>query len=156
MNPQAEAPPRKSLSRRASVIGALVALVLLAALGGLAWYLTRPAALPGASGAAFGSGGGGRGAPASTVGVATAERTSIPVLLDALGTVTPQATVRVRPQVSGVLEKVHFSEGQMVKKGDLLATIDPRQFEMALMQAVGQRQRDEAQLESAKVILQRY
>jgi multidrug efflux system membrane fusion protein len=164
MNPQADAPPRKRLSRRASVIGAVVAVVLLAALGALAWYLTRPAVpVGGASGGAFGparsgpgGSGGGRGAPASTVGVATAERTSIPVYLDALGTVTPQASVRVRPQVSGVLEKVLFSEGQMVKKGDLLATIDLRQFEMALMQSVGQRQRDEAQLDSAKVTLQRY
>ncbi|MES2362855.1 MAG: efflux RND transporter periplasmic adaptor subunit [Pseudomonadota bacterium] len=158
MNPQAEVqppapdkPPRKRLSRRASLIGGVVAVVLLVALGGLAWYLTRPAAVPAASGP-----GGGRGAPASTVGVATAEKASVPVLLDALGTVTPQATVKVRAQVSGVLEKVLFSEGQMVKKGDLLATIDPRQFEMALMQASGQRQRDEAQLDSARVTLQRY
>ncbi|MBI2726399.1 MAG: efflux RND transporter periplasmic adaptor subunit [Polaromonas sp.] len=158
-------PRRKRISRRTSIIGAIVALLLLAALGGLAWYLTRPAT-PGSApaGAAFGGGGpggpggpgGGRGGQASTVGVATAEKASIPVLLDALGTVTPQATVRVRPQVSGVLERVLFNEGQMVKKGDLLAVIDPRQFEMALMQASGQRQRDEAQLDSARVTLQRY
>ncbi|MES2192722.1 MAG: efflux RND transporter periplasmic adaptor subunit [Pseudomonadota bacterium] len=156
-------PPRKRISRRTSIIGAVVALLLLAALGGLAWYLTRPAAPGAAAGAGFGGGpggpggpGGGRGGPASTVGVATAEKASIPVVLDALGTVTPQATVKVRPQVSGVLERVLFSEGQMVKKGDLLAVIDPRQFEMALMQASGQRQRDEAQLDSARVTLQRY
>ncbi|MES1980704.1 MAG: efflux RND transporter periplasmic adaptor subunit [Pseudomonadota bacterium] len=158
-------PRRKRISRRTSIIGAIVALLLLAALGGLAWYLTRPAT-PGSApaGAGFGGGGpggpggpgGGRGGQASTVGVATAEKASIPVLLDALGTVTPQATVRVRPQVSGVLERVLFNEGQMVKKGDLLAVIDPRQFEMALMQASGQRQRDEAQLDSARVTLQRY
>ena len=167
MNPHTEVPPalsdstpRQRLSRRTSLIGGLAALLLLAALGGLAWYLTRPVATPGAAtGAGPGGPGGpgaGRGAPASTVGVATAERASIPVVLDALGTVTPQATVKVRPQVSGVLEKVLFAEGQMVRKGDLLATIDPRQFEMALMQAVGQRQRDEAQLDSARVTLQRY
>ncbi|MES2415505.1 MAG: efflux RND transporter periplasmic adaptor subunit [Pseudomonadota bacterium] len=152
-------PPRRRISRRASLIGAIVAVLVLAGLGGLAWYLTRPAAPAGAAGG-FGGGpggpGGGRGGPSSTVGVATAERASIPVVLDALGTVTPQATVRVRPQVSGVLEKVLFAEGQMVKKGDLLAIIDPRQFEMALMQATGQRQRDEAQLDSARVTLQRY
>ncbi|MDB5966035.1 MAG: secretion protein HlyD, partial [Polaromonas sp.] len=112
------------------------------------------AGAPGAGGP--GGFGGGRGGPASTVGVATAEQASIPVLFDALGTVTPQATVRVRPQVSGVLEKVLFKEGQMVRAGELMATIDPRQFEMALMQASGQRQRDEAQLDSARVTLKRF
>ena len=168
MNPQPpeaqaaipDSPVPKPISRRVSLIGGVVAVLLLAGIGGLAWYLTRPAVAPAPSGMGGPGGpggpGGGRGGPASTVGVATAERASIPVVLDALGTVTPQATVRVRPQVSGVLEKVLFSEGQMVKKGDLLATIDPRQFEMALMQAAGQRQRDEAQLDSAKVTLQRY
>ena len=49
-----------------------------------------------------------------------------------------------------------FSEGQMVKKGQLLATIDPRPFEIALQQAIGARQRDEAQLDSARCTLQRY
>ena len=161
MNPQADVPPampdampRKNLSRRSSLIGGLIALILLGALGGLAWFLTRPAAAPGPGGS--GGPGGGRGAPSSTVGVATAERGNIPIVLEALGTVTPQASVKVRPQVSGVLEKVLFTEGQMVRKGDLLASIDPRQFEMALLQASGQRQRDEAQLDSAKVTLQRF
>ena len=156
MNPQdpaqpaiSDKPPRKPLSRRASLVGSAVAVLLLVAVAGLAWYLTRPAATPGGPGA-------GRGAPASTVGVATAEKASVPVMLDALGTVTPLATVKVRAQVTGVLEKVLFTEGQMVRAGDLLATIDPRQFEMALMQATGQRQRDEAQLDSARVTLQRY
>ena len=175
MNPQADLPPpepklpllpppRKRLSRRASLIGGVIAVLLLVAVAGLAWYLTRPvtgaaaAGAPGAGGPGGpgGPGGGGGRGGASTVGVATAEKASIPVVLDALGTVTPQATVRVRPQVSGVLEKVLFREGQMVRAGELLATIDPRQFEMALQQAIGQRQRDEAQLESAKVTLQRF
>lgn len=174
MNPPAEAPPNdatppgpppaispsagRRLSRRASIIGGLLALLLLGAVGGLAWYLTGPATTAGTRGGGPGGPGGGRGgAPAgSTVGVATAERTSIPVILDALGTVTPQATVRVRPQVSGVLEKVLFKEGQMVRAGELLATIDARQFEMALMQASGQRLRDEAQRDSAAVTLQRF
>jgi multidrug efflux system membrane fusion protein len=146
-------PPRKRISRRASIIGSVIAVLALAGTGWLAWHLTRPATdtAAGGPGGAFR-----RGAPATTVGVATAEKTSIPIVLEALGTVTPQATVRVRPQVSGVLEKVLFKEGQMVKAGELLATIDPRQFEMALMQASGQRQRDEAQLESARVTLQRF
>lgn len=146
-----ESPPPKRLSRRAIVIGSVVAVLLLAGTGWLAWHLTRPDAE-----AAAGPGGVRRGAPATTVGVATAEQASIPILLDALGTVTPQATVRVRPQVSGVMQKVLFKEGQMVKAGELMATIDPRQFELALQQASGQRQRDEAQLDSARVTLQRF
>lgn len=105
--------------------------------------------------AGAGSGAARRGPPPTTVGIAVAERASVPVLLDALGTVTPQAAVRVRPQVAGVLEKVLFAEGQLVRAGQLLATIDPRQFELALQQAQGQRQRDEAQLDSARVMLAR-
>lgn len=161
MDPKAETPEsgaptpsRKRLSRRASIIGSVIAVLALTGTGWLAWHLTHPSADTKTAG---GPGGAlRRGAPATTVGVATAEKTSIPLVLEALGTVTPQATVRVRPQVSGVMEKVLFKEGQMVKAGELLATIDPRQFEMALMQAVGQRQRDEAQLDSARVTLQRF
>ncbi|HEY3048114.1 MAG TPA: efflux RND transporter periplasmic adaptor subunit [Polaromonas sp.] len=162
-----DVPPRKHLSRRASILGGVIAVLALAGTGWLAWQLTHSApeassaAGPAGPGGQSGPGGPGapigrRGAPATTVGVATAERASIPLLLEALGTVTPQATVFVRPQVSGVLQKVLFKEGQMVRAGELLATIDPRQFEMALMQASGQRQRDEAQLDSARVTLQRF
>lgn len=166
MDPRAETPhtgtnphPGKRLSRRASIIGAVIAILALAGTGWLAWHLTHPSPEVGSTAAGPGGPGspaGRRGPPATTVGVATAERASIPVILEALGTVTPQASVKVRPQVSGVMEKVLFKEGQMVKAGDLLATIDPRQFEMALMQASGQRQRDEAQLDSARVTLQRF
>ncbi|MBK5205525.1 MAG: efflux RND transporter periplasmic adaptor subunit [Polaromonas sp.] len=149
----AESSPRQRLSRRASIVGSIVAVLALAGTGWLAWHLTHPSAESSSSAAGPA---GRRGTPATTVGVATAERASIPIILEALGTVAPQATVKVRPQVSGVLEKVLFREGQMVRAGALLATIDPRQFELALMQASGQRQRDEAQLGSAKVTLQRY
>src|SRR5690606_7187787 len=71
-------------------------------------------------------------------------------------TVVPQATVRVRPQVSGVLQQLHFKEGQNVKRGQLLATIDARPFELALQQAQGARMRDEAQLAAARVTLARF
>jgi membrane fusion protein, multidrug efflux system len=160
-------------------LGTAIALVALAALAALAWYLThRPAESAGAGGAASaasgagggggaqgaagggaggpGGGRGGRGAPPSTVGVATAARADLPVILDALGTVTPVITVTVRPQVSGQITKVLYSEGELVKKGQLLVTIDPRSFEIALQQAIGARMRDEASLENAKVQLQRY
>lgn len=145
--------PRK-LSRRASVIGTVLALLVAAGLAWLAWDLTRPEKT--ATIGARGPGGPGGGRPGTTVGFAVAQAADIPVNLDALGTVVPQATVRVRPQVSGVLTKVAFAEGQTVRKGQLLATIDPREFEMALQQAVGQRMRDEAQLAAARVTLERF
>jgi multidrug efflux system membrane fusion protein len=156
------APIRKPVSRRTTLIGSVIALLVVAGLGWLAWDLTHQSAggaAGGASGARAGGGGGGRPggrAPATTVGIAAAEKMDIPIVMDSLGTVVPQATVRVRPQVSGVLQQLLFKEGQVVKKGDLLATIDPRQFEMALQQAIGQRQRDESQIEAAKVTLQRF
>jgi multidrug efflux system membrane fusion protein len=144
----------------------LIAVIGLAALGALAWYLTHRPAEPAAAGMAPGAGGpgarggfggGGRGgALTSTVAVAAAARADVPVLLDSLGTVTPAATVTVRSQVSGVLSKVLFTEGQMVSKGQLLAQIDPRPFELALLQATGARERDEAQLQNAKLTLERY
>jgi multidrug efflux system membrane fusion protein len=93
---------------------------------------------------------------ATTVGVGKAERADIPITLEALGTVTPAAVATVRPQVGGVLQKIVFTEGQLVKEGQVLATIDARPAQMSLLQATGQRQRDEAQLESARVLLQRY
>jgi len=165
--PQDAQPARRKLSRKASVIGTVIALVVAAGLAWLAWDLTRPEQTastqrgPGGAGTGARGGGPGGGGPggargATTVGVATAEAADIPVNLEALGTVVSQATVRVRPQVSGVLTQVLFKEGQGVRKGQLLATIDPRPFEMALQQAVGQRMRDEAQLAAARVTLARF
>jgi multidrug efflux system membrane fusion protein len=156
------APGGRRISRRAAMVGSVIALLVAVGLGWLAWSLTQPAtdtsatAGAGARGGAGRSGPGGRGGPATTVGVAAAESADIPVVLDALGTVVPQATVRVRPQVTGVLLRVLFKEGQMVNKGDLLAEIDPRSYQAVLQQAIGARQRDEAQLQAARVLLQRY
>jgi membrane fusion protein, multidrug efflux system len=162
-------PPRRRLSRRGMLLGGAIAILVVAGVGWLAWDLTHqvPAAGStaggpnrGGGGGPGGGGGGGGGpggrAPATTVGVAAAEQTDIPITIDALGTVVPQATVHVRPQVNGVLNRLLYKEGQMVRKGDLLAEIDPRQFEMTLQQALGARMKDEAQLEAARVTLQRY
>ncbi|MGJ7914329.1 efflux RND transporter periplasmic adaptor subunit [Massilia sp. LXY-6] len=178
VTPDKEKPAiRPQRTRRSRVIGALVAILAMAGLGWLAWHLThQPAgtgagAGPGAGargqGAAAGAGGGGPGGPgggrggrggmaATTVGVGKAERSDIPITLEALGTVTPAAVATVRPQVGGVLQKILFTEGQLVKEGQVLATIDARPAQMSLLQATGQRQRDEAQLASARVLLQRY
>ncbi|MCC2673641.1 MAG: putative periplasmic linker protein, partial [Ramlibacter sp.] len=162
--PTTPSTPRK-LSRRASLIGTVLALLVAGGLAWLAWDLTRPEQTasmqrPGAPGArpggAAGAGGPGGARGATTVGFAVAEAADMPVNMEALGTVVPQATVRVRPQVNGVLTQVLFKEGQQVKKGQLLATIDPRPFEMALQQAIGQRMRDEAQLAAARVTLERF
>jgi multidrug efflux system membrane fusion protein len=93
---------------------------------------------------------------AQPVGVATAVNAPIRITLNALGTVTPLATATVRPQVGGLLTKLYFTEGQMVKAGDLLAQIDPRPYQAALDQAKGQLARDQANLINAKVDLARY
>ncbi|WP_215408837.1 efflux RND transporter periplasmic adaptor subunit [Janthinobacterium sp. JC611] len=152
-------PPTPRRSRRSKIVGTVIALAVMAALGGGAWYLTHSgaSAQPGAGGPGGPGGPGGRrGGPSTTVGVATAVKSDLPVVLDALGTVTAASTVTVRPQVSGILKELKFKEGGMVKAGQVVAQIDPAQFEMALMQATGQRQRDEAQLENARLTLKRY
>ncbi len=142
-------PPAPRPAKRSPLVPILVALLLAAAVGGLVWYVMDKQA-------ANADGERGSRRPPVTVGVAIAEKQAFPVVLEALGTVTPVATSAVRAQVSGVLQQVLFSEGQMVQKGQLLAVIDPRPFEIALMQATGLLRRDEAQLENARVTEKRY
>jgi membrane fusion protein, multidrug efflux system len=96
----------------------------------------------------------GMGGP-QPVGVARAVKGPIDVTLNALGTVTPLATVSVRPQVSGQITRFSFHEGQMVRAGDMLAEIDPRAFQASLDQAKGQLARDMASLQNARIELQR-
>ncbi len=90
------------------------------------------------------------------VSVATASVGDLQVRVPALGTVTPLATVTVRTQISGILQKVAFTEGQLVHEGDLLAQIDPRPYEAAVKQMEGNLRRDQALLEDAKLDLKRY
>lgn len=154
-----DAPLRTTPSTRYRVISSIVVVLVLAALAGLAWYLTRPESpspAAGRPGQRPGAGAGGAAGPTTTVGVATVEAIDLPVALEALGTVVPAATVTVRPQVGGALQKILFQEGDTVRAGQVLATIDSRQYDNALMQASGTRQRDEAQLASARVTLQRF
>lgn len=109
--------------------------------------------------AAGGSQGYGRGAGAnrpSVVGLGVATRADLPVSVLALGTVTPLATVTVHSRVDGQIMAIHFTEGQMVREGDLLAQIDPRPFDVQYEQAKGQLARDEALLDIAKLDLERY
>jgi multidrug efflux system membrane fusion protein len=88
--------------------------------------------------------------------VVAAENRDVSVFLDGLGNAVPLVTVTVRPQVDGPLTAVLFQEGQQVKKGDLLARIDPRPFTIQLHQAQAALARDQAQAKNAKVNLTRY
>ena len=76
--------------------------------------------------------------------------------ISALGTVTPVYTAAITSRVAGELVQIHYREGQMVHKGDLLAVIDPRPYQAAYEQAQGQLQRDQALLQNARTDLERY
>ena len=114
--------------------------------------------------AAANRGGGFRRKPGTTggtvqpvaVSVATVASGGITVRIPALGTITPLATVTVKPQISGTLQKILFKEGQLVKEGDPIALIDPRPYEAALAQAEGNLRRDQALLAEARLDLKRY
>lgn len=97
----------------------------------------------------------GNGGPVPVL-AANAARADVPVYLDAVGTVRALNTVTVRPQVEGKLIEVAFKEGQDVKKGDLLARIDPATYQAAYDQAVAKKAQDEALLANAKNDLDRY
>jgi multidrug efflux system membrane fusion protein len=92
----------------------------------------------------------------ASVGVAKATIGDIPVTLNSLGTVTSLATATVKSQINGYLTDIPFKEGQVVKKGDVLAQVDPRPYEVALAQYQGQLQRDQALLENARLDYKRY
>ena len=125
----------------------------LAVVAGAGWYITtHSGSTPAASrqGGRFGA-----NAPIP-VGLATAAKSNIPIVIKALGTVTPLATVTVKAQITGQLTQVEFTEGQSVKQGDLLAVVDPRPYVVALQQAQGTLEKDQALLKNAQIDLQRY
>jgi multidrug efflux system membrane fusion protein len=94
--------------------------------------------------------------PAVPVSVAPVQKVDFPVYLTGLGTVQGFNTVQVRTRVDGQIDKVAFTEGQIVKQGDLLVEIDPRPFQAALDQAKAKKAQDEANLANANLDLQRY
>jgi multidrug efflux system membrane fusion protein len=95
-------------------------------------------------------------ASAVPVSITKAKRQNVPVWLRGIGTVQALNTVLVRARVDGTLMQVPVTEGQLVKKGALLAVIDPRPYQAALDQALAKKAADEAQLGNAKLDLQRY
>ncbi|MCA7922843.1 MdtA/MuxA family multidrug efflux RND transporter periplasmic adaptor subunit [Burkholderia cenocepacia] len=170
-NEQKPTPPSKDSApaaarrpRRTLLIGTVAVVVI----GGLLWWHPwnrTPAAGSSAQGASASAAAGshrGRGGPAAManvpqpVQVAPVTQGEMPIVLSALGTVTPLANVTVKTQLSGYLQSVSFQEGQIVKKGDVLAQIDPRPYQVALENAEGTHARDAALLATARLDLKRY
>jgi multidrug efflux system membrane fusion protein len=134
---------RGTPSRSHWVAKALIALVVLVLLVVIVRAFSKPKAKPPAS-------------PVIPVLLAPARVGSLDVYLDAIGTVTPVYTDTIVSRVAGMITEVHFKEGQIVKKNDLLAIIDPRPYVAVLEQAQGQLGRDQATLKNARIDLVRY
>jgi multidrug efflux system membrane fusion protein len=126
-------------------LGLIVLLLALAVYETVHWLRA-----PAPAGGRFPQGG------VQTVGAATITLSDIRVIVNELGTVTPIATVTVQSQISGYLTQVAYTEGQMVQKGDFLAQIDPRPYELQKAQFEGQLARDQGILAQAQVDLARY
>ncbi|CUK05446.1 efflux RND transporter periplasmic adaptor subunit [Achromobacter xylosoxidans] len=135
--------------RRRLALAGLVAVAMLAAWAG--WTVWRYA-LPGPAPAAVPS----YAQQPVAVSVAAARSGPLPRDLHALGTITPLARVVLRSQVDGQLQRLHYTEGQAVRRGQLLAEIDPRPYQAALAAAEGELARVEALLGNAEIDLRRY
>jgi multidrug efflux system membrane fusion protein len=166
MDEQVETPVRADPSNRTTATpprsrlrpGRLILLALLLAAAGGGWYWwTHRAPKSGADQTAI-QGGAGRSGQAQPqpVGVATVEKGDIRVILNELGTVTSLANVTVKTQLNGPLTEVAFQEGQLVQKGDFLAQIDPRPYQVTLEQAQGQLAHDQGLLQQAQTNLKRF
>ena len=125
----------------------LAAVLLLAIIGVVTWRALALQHKPVRRGRNLGT---------QPVGVAIIKTGDVRIVIDALGTVTPLATVTVQTQINGQLTQVGFKEGELVHAGDFLAQIDPRPYEVALEQYQGQLERDRATLQQARMDLARY
>jgi len=138
-------------TERSGRFGFVVGLIVLIALIAGGYFLVRWVRSSQPTAAARSQQGGPQSVGAATIGTGT-----IRVTVNALGTVTPIATVTVQTQIDGQLLEVPFTEGQMVKKGEFLAQIDPRPFQLQQAQFEGQLARDQGILAQAQVDLARY
>src|SRR5690348_4011621 len=132
------------------------AVALLILLGGSYLLSQRSMAPKDAAKGAKARGRNARGGGAIPVSIAKVRKGNMGVYISALGTVTPVYTATMTSRVAGQLIEIHYREGQMVHKGDLLAVIDPRPYQAAYEQAQGQLQRDQALLHNARIDLERY
>jgi membrane fusion protein, multidrug efflux system len=140
--------PAKPASPRRRIVGFLIGLLVIIGLAYGAYRVLAPSAQPSrAEHAASAS---------QSVGVETIGTGDIRIIDDGLGAVTPLQTVTVRTQINGQLTQVAFQEGQMVKKGDFLAQIDQRPYQLLEQQYAGQLVHDQGLLEQAKMDLARY
>jgi multidrug efflux system membrane fusion protein len=139
MSETQEAPSAKRGHRTRWIVGAVVAILVIVVL--VHHFASQKPA---------------KATPPQVVKVSKAARGDMPETLSELGTVTPTATVTVLPQLSGYLTEVGYKEGQDVKKGQFLAQIDPRQYEIDLQQAQASLLKDQASLDQARSDLARY
>ena len=128
-----------------------MAAVAVAVIAAVVWYVRRPRA------AAPGSAQQQQQQQQRPIPVVTGvvQQRDLPLYLDGLGSVIAAKTVTVRPQVDGRLDAVVYREGQVVRRGQVLAQIDPRPFQVQLKQAEGALARDAAQLKTARITLER-
>jgi multidrug efflux system membrane fusion protein len=157
--------PAAARPRRRGVIWLVLFVVIIGVAGYAVWRVSRPASAATRTGAEGGGGrgggfrGGGRGGGAGDlvpVVVTNASRSTIPVYLNGLGTVTAYYTVTVKSRVDGQLMKVDFNEGDRVQQGQVLAEIDQRPFQVQLQLAQAALARDKALLTNAKLDVDRY
>ena len=153
MAPYPGAPPVTGAKKRRARWPWIVLAVIAAGL--LVWFCV-PHGQKGGAGGGPGGGRGGRGGLSTTVGAARVTSGDVPITLDELGTVTPVQTVVVRTQINGQLQSLGFQEGQMVRRGQFLAQVDPRPYQQQLAQAQGQLARDQALLANTRLDLARY
>jgi multidrug efflux system membrane fusion protein len=152
-NPIAASPSVAPQPRRSPVTRIVLFLLLVVVVGATAWILHARSKAATVAAAAASSAAANRVIP---VGTAEVVQRDVPVWLEGLGNVSAFYTVTVKTQVDGRIDKVLFTEGQRVKKGDVLVQIDPRPFAIQLESAQASLARDEANAQNARLNADRY